>query len=86
MFAHKNIFLIFIKFVVPPKDDFHLCPRQRRQFFITQNIPKFVEGNLKVTRKTTLERNWIFFLERDLSDINLTRPDIGINTLNYADG
>ena len=42
----------------------------------TQNIPKVVEGNLKVTTKTTSERNWLFFLERDLSHINLTRPDI----------
>ena len=56
------------------------------QGVITQNIPKVVKCNLKVTAKTTLERNWLFFPERDLSDINLTRPDIGINTLNYADG
>ena len=52
----------------------------------TQNIPKVVKGNLKVTKKTTLERNWLFFPERDLSDINLTRPDIRVNNLNYADG
>ena len=45
-----------------------------------------MEGNLKVTTKTTLERNWFFFSERDLSDIHLTRPDIGINTLSYVDG
>ena len=53
---------------------------------ITQNIPKVVKGNFKVTTKNTLERNWFFFPERDLSDINLTRPDIGINTLNYTSG
>ena len=45
----------------------------------TQNIPNVVKGNLKVTTKTTLERNWLFFPERDLSDINLTRLDIGVN-------
>ena len=43
---------------------------------ITQNIPKVVEGNLKVIAKITSERNWLFFLERNLSDINLTRPYI----------
>ena len=53
---------------------------------ITQNIPKVVKGNLKVTAKTTLERNWLFFPKRDLSYVNLTRPYIGINTLNYAKG
>ena len=42
--------------------------------------------NLKVTTKPLLERNWLFFLERDLSDINLTRPDIGVKNFNYADG
>ena len=47
----------------------------------TQNIPKVVKGNLKVTAKTTLERNWLFFLERDLSYINLKRPDIRVNNL-----
>ena len=52
----------------------------------TQNIPKVVEGNLKVTAKTTSERNWLFFPERDLSNINLTGPYIGINTLNYVSG
>ena len=52
----------------------------------TQNIPKVVEGNLKVTTKTTLERYWLFIPERDLSDINLTRPDIKVNNLSYADG
>ena len=52
----------------------------------TQNIPKVVKGNLKVTTKTTLERYWLFFPERDLSDINLTRPDIRVNNLSYADG
>ena len=46
---------------------------------ITQNIPKVVKGNLKVTTKTLLEKNWLFFPERDLSNINLTRPDIGVN-------
>ena len=51
----------------------------------TQNITKVVKGNLKVTTKTTLERNWLFFLERDLSDINLTGPDIEVNNLSYAD-
>ena len=53
---------------------------------ITENIPKVLKGNLKVIAKTTLERNWLFFPERDLLDINLTRPDIKIITLNYADG
>ena len=43
---------------------------------ITQNIPKVVEGNLKVTTKPLLERNWLFFPERDLSNTDLTRPDI----------
>ena len=42
----------------------------------TQNTPKVVEGNLKVIAKTTSKRNWLLFLERDLSHINLTRPDI----------
>ena len=50
---------------------------------------KYTQGcnsNLKVTTKTTLERNWVFFPERDLSDINLTRTDIGINNLSYIYG
>ena len=47
----------------------------------TQNIPKVVKGNIKVTTKTTLERNWLFFPERHLSDINLKRPDIRVNNL-----
>ena len=86
MFSHINLFLIFINLGVPPKDNLHLHPQQRCQFVITQNITKVVKRNLKVIVKTTLERNWLFFPERDLSDINLTRPDIGINNLNYADG
>ena len=53
---------------------------------ITQNIPKVVKGNLKVTTKTTLERNWLFFPERDLSYINFTGPYIEINNLSYAYG
>ena len=43
---------------------------------ITQNIPKVVEGNLKVTTKPLLERNWLFFPERDLSNTDFTRPGI----------
>ena len=35
-----------------------------------------MEGNIKVTTKPLLERNWLFFPERDLSNIDLTRPDI----------
>ena len=35
-----------------------------------------MKGNLKVTTKTTLERNWLFFPERDLSNIDLTRSYI----------
>ena len=46
-----------------------------------------MEGNLKVIEKTTLERNWLFFPESDLSDINLTSPDIyEINTLIHLGG
>ena len=56
------------------------------QRVITQNVPMLQKVYPKVIAKTTLERNWLFFPERDLSDINLTRPDIGINTLNYANG
>ena len=76
LFAHINIFLIFINFVIPPRVDLHLRPQKRHQFVSTQNIPKVVKCNLKVTTKTTLERNWLLFLERDLSHINLTRIDI----------
>ena len=47
---------------------------------ITQNIPKVVKGNLKVTAKPLLERNWLFFPERDLLDIDLTRPEIYVKT------
>ena len=42
----------------------------------TQNVPKVVKGKLQGNSKTTLERNWYFLPERDLSINILIGPDI----------